>query len=62
MSRQALDVQQGLEFLAVNGGQQAAEAIGGLMGQHPVAVEALLSGVADVVEIGGSGVGLTEDI
>lgn len=62
MSRQALDVQQGLEFLAVNGGQQAANAIGALMSQHTEAVEALLSGVADVVEIGGSGVGLTEDI
>lgn len=62
MSRQAMDVQQGLEFLNVNGSPQAAQAIGELLGQNPGAVEALLASVGDVVDVGSSGVGLTEDI
>lgn len=62
MSRQAMDVQQGLEFLNTNGSPQAAQAVGELLGQYPGAVEAMLAGVADVVDVGSPGVGLTEDI
>lgn len=60
--RQAQEVEQGLQFLDTNGSPQAAASIGSLMAQNPAAIEALLSGVGDVVDVGTASIGLTQEI